>query len=201
MAMTDSMKALPGRLLLAGIAAALALAACGCPTSPPNARCVIVASPLGTHGDQLVLPQLMTMAANPTDQVVPMAPAYQRPVKCTKNGEMPGRGFDGDNPIDDLTAIVRGKSLSDGQPRSACPPFPREAVSLEEPAMKVRPCGEGACDNRQIVMRNDDVETHILFYDNPANHHPERTNESPSGGCYFRIHSMSVAWVGSAPKK
>jgi hypothetical protein len=170
--------------------AALIVSSMGCPTSRPLARCVIVASPVNPQAE-VVAPQLSLAAANPVGDPVRMSGNQVLPLRC-------GGGLF-DDPVDDLTAVLRGTGRSDGQPRAVCPAFPVGLVA-ESPALVERPCGVAACPNRQVRSVGHGPTTYLLFYDDPGRHRPERAAEVPSGACYYRLYALSVSWEGAAPQ-
>jgi hypothetical protein len=175
----------------------LAILLLGCPTSRDNARCVLVASPIKPQGD-VVPPQLSVMAANPFDAPVRMSADPQVPIRCNGSSTIGGR-FYPDSPVDDLTATWLGTGKSDNQPRMVCPAFPSKLVH-EAPGIVDRPCGASACENQQLRFESQGVAVHILFYDDPGRHRPDRANDLPSGACYYRLLSMSVSWDGKGPQ-
>jgi hypothetical protein len=177
----------------------------GCPTSRKMERCVLVASQRGA--------ELSTAAENPVLEPVRVAPSHPSPVRCAGK-LLASDGPDGpnapnvpnarapflpDDPIDDMTAIVRGSGTVDGQPREVCPAFPGPLV--EEPlGVRAPPCGPSACPNRQYRAWASGLAVHLLFYDDPGLHRPERAAETPSGACYYRLLALSLSWEGIAPQ-
>ena len=117
------------------------------------------------------------------------------PLRCN------GKGPDGrdylDDPVDDLTAVVKGAGVVDGQLRAVCPAFPT-ALTSEPPSVREPPCGASACPNRQYQSEAHGLAVHRLFYDDPGRRRPERAAELPSGACYYRLYAIAVSWDGKA---
>ncbi|HEY2516482.1 MAG TPA: hypothetical protein VGI39_36680 [Polyangiaceae bacterium] len=155
---------------------------------------MIVASPPAA-GLPAAPPELTIMARNPFNDDVRMstAPRHPGPLHC---GPAPD---DGSSPIDALTALWSGGATLDGQRRDDCPAFPAK-LSAEGPQIAERPCGPAACPNQQVAFGEGGVRVHVLFYDDPSQHRPERAKEAPSGACYYRVYAVSVAWDGKGPQ-
>jgi hypothetical protein len=174
-----------------GLAAVALLFATGCPASRSTTRCVIVASPAPPEvapassappGAQP--PQLTFASANPAADPVRVRPLRQVPVRCG--------GAEGDHPVDDLTAMLRGSVTTAGQTRQVCPAFP-SALVAEAPGIKDPPCGASACPNLQFRSEQQGTALHFLFHDDPGRHGPDRP-------CYYRLYAVSISWDGPGPQ-
>ena len=192
----------PGTWALLG-----ALALTSCPTSRSSERCVLVASEASP-------PVLTPAAANPVLEPVRMRAGHPSPVRC--NGKVlgaaldAGAGFYPDDPVDDLTAIVKGSGMVDGQSRVVCPAFP-SSLTPEPAGILQMPCGPTACPNKQLVATEHGMSVHMLFYDDPGLHIGS-TSVGTSGAhanpetipipvsCYYRLLALSVSWEGKAPQ-
>lgn len=80
-----------------------------------------------------------------------------------------------------------------------CPSFEALEPVEEPPSIVVKPCGDDACPNRQLRMRNGHgMWTRVVFYDDPACRMtvPEPLCAAASRSCYYRVLSVVVSVSG-----
>jgi hypothetical protein len=97
--------------------------------------------------------------------------------------------------VDDLSALLgTGKVCGPmgTESQAVCPRYADDRLQPEAPTQPAAPCA-GACDNRQIVVREaSGTATRVLFYDDPECHSAgDPLCPGSARPCYYRVLSIT----------
>lgn len=166
------------------LSSAIAATACCKSATPAPERCVVTLPPLAR------VPRLYRQA-NWRRQSLP---PFQAPL-CTQ--EQPRAIEDECESVDDLKALL-GNGVACGPAGPAvqhvCPTL-SERVKETQPTVQDKPCGDAACPNKQIEVREASGSlTRILFYDDPACHAaaPDPKCSAAAHACYYRVLAVTA---------
>jgi hypothetical protein len=165
----------------------LGTAACCHSSDVSTERCVLSSTPSGA------VPRLYRQANWRSQKL----PAIKAPL-CTDDA----RPIEDEcESVDDMSALL-GTGFACGPAGQAiqhvCPNF-SERVKEMPPSVNVPPCGSGACQNRQLEIREESGSlTRVLFYDDPSCHSaaPDAKCPDAAHACYYRVLAVSTELAG-----